>query len=137
MLAVGAEVVMRYFFNRPLLWVVEVTGLTLLYITFLVAAWVLRREQHVKMDMVLSRLSPRTQAILNIITSTLSAVIFLAITWYGAWATWEHFKAGYYTSTTMEIPYVYVLIIIPIGSLLLFIQFLRRIHGHIRSFRAS
>ena len=137
MLAIGAEVFMRYFLNRPLIWVVEVTGLALLYVTFLVGAWVLKRERHVRIDIMLNRLSPATQAILNTATSIVCALIFLVVTGYGTLVTWEHFQAGYYTPTTMEIPYAYALVIIPVGSLLLFIQFLRRASGFYTSWKQS
>ena len=79
MLSVSADVVLRYFLGRPIGWVKEVAEYILLYIPFLVAAWVLRREGHVKMDMVLTRLNPRTQALVNIVTSSLGAVTFLVI----------------------------------------------------------
>ncbi len=131
MLVVSAEVVMRYFFGRPLIWVMEVTEGTLLYITFLVAVWVLRREQHTKMDIVLTRLSPISQDVLNIITSIISAFICLLLTWYGARVTWQHLVGGIFTETAMEFPMAPLLVIIPVGSFLLFIQFLRRTYSYL------
>ena len=50
MLAVSAQIVMRYFLNRPMIWVMEITEISLLFITFLGTAWLLRREGHVKID---------------------------------------------------------------------------------------
>ncbi|MBW1774752.1 MAG: TRAP transporter small permease, partial [Deltaproteobacteria bacterium] len=63
MLSVTLEVGLRYFLGRPTSWVVEICGYILLYIPFLVAAWVLRREKHVKMDLVLGMLSPKAQSL--------------------------------------------------------------------------
>ena len=42
MLVVCAEVLLRYGFNSPISWVVEISEYALLWITFLGAAWVLR-----------------------------------------------------------------------------------------------
>ena len=127
MLAVSTDVIMRYWLARPSLWVGEVAEVALLYITFLAAAWVLRKERHTSMDIVLTRLNPRNQAILNTITSIISALICLLLTWYGARATWSHFQLGLRTASIMELPMGPILVIIPVGSFMLFIQFLRRI----------
>jgi TRAP-type C4-dicarboxylate transport system permease small subunit len=135
MLAVVYEVVMRYFLGRPTIWVVELSEYSLLFITFLGATWVLRREGHVKLDLVLGRLNPRTQVLLNIITSVLSAAICLALLWYSAEVTWDHFQSGWIRPKVLNIPSAYILVIIPVGSLLLFIQFLRRSYEYLRSWR--
>ena len=45
MLSVCAEVVLRYFLGSPLIWVIEISEMNLLYITFLAIAWVLRRPE--------------------------------------------------------------------------------------------
>ncbi len=137
MLSVSYEVVMRYFFNRPPVWVIDITEILLLYIAFLAVAWLLREEGHVRMDMVLTRLKSRPQATLNIITSTICAIIFLVVTWYGVRVTWVHFQKGLYSPTFLDIPSAYSLVIIPVGSFLLFIQFLRRIRRFVGNWRAS
>ena len=89
------------------------------------------------MDIVLTRLSPKMQAIINIITSILGAFICLLLTWYGTQVTWEHFREGLSTETALRLPMVYLLAIIPAGSFLLFIQFLRRAYGFSESLRLS
>ena len=137
MLGISTDVTMRYFFVRPIAWMVEVTEHSLLFVTFLGAAWVLKGEGHVKMDIMLNRLKPGTQALLNMITSILGAIICLFLVWYGAQVTWERFQLGYYIFTVLSIPSAYIIVIIPVGSFLLFIQFLRRTYGFWRSWRAS
>ena len=132
-LASSFEVVMRYFLNRPIKWVPDITGYALLFICFLGAAWVLKREGHARMGIVLDRLKPRTQALLNIITSIISAFICLLLTWYGARVTWQHLVGGIFTETAMEFPMAPLLVIIPVGSFLLFIQFLRRTYSYLRT----
>ena len=137
MLSVSYEVVMRYFFNRPPVWVIDITEILLLYIAFLAVAWLLREEGHIRMDMVLTQLKPRPQALLNIITSTICAIIFLIVTWYGARLTLEYFQTGYFLPTHLKIPQGFVASIIPVGSFMFSIQFLRRAYGYSGSLRAS
>ena len=132
---VSTDVILRYFFSRPIHWMLEVTAYSLLWMTFLGVAWVLKGEGHVKVDLVLKRLNPKTQAMLTIITSLMGAIIFLVITWYGAKVTWEHLQTGYFLSTLLRPPKWPILAIIPIGSFFLFIQFLRRAYAQLDIWR--
>jgi len=137
MLAVTYEVVMRYFLTRPTTWVIEITELCLLFVTFLGTAWLLREEGHVRMDLVLSRLKPKTQATLNIVTSIIGAIICLTLFWYGARVSWDVFVRDYYQYSVLNIPYVVIIVVVPIGSFLLSIQFLRRAYGFLGGLRAA
>lgn len=137
MLSVSYDVVMRYFLNRPTLWVQEIAEYSLLYITFLGVAWLLKKEGHVKMDLVISRLNPETQALLNVITSVICAVICALLVWYGVQVTWDSFQVGYRSGTELDIFRWPMDAIIPVGSFLLFIQFLRRTFRYLGSWRAS
>lgn len=137
MLSVSAEVFMRQSLARPIVGVLEITEISLLFITFLGAAWVLKIDKHVKIDLLLNRLNPRAQALLNMITSILCTIGCLIITWYGVRVTWDYFRSGYYFSTPLETPQFVILCVIPIGSFLLVIQFLRRTYEYLEGWRAS
>lgn len=135
-LSITLEVTLRYFLDRPIGWVIEISEYTLLYITFLVAAWVLKKEGHVRMDVVLNWLNPKIQSVMNMITSGISAIVCFILTWYGIKVTWELFETGYFTPTILELPKFIIIAIIFIGSVLLLIQFLRRTYGYLSIWRA-
>lgn len=137
LLSVCAEVVMRYLFNRPIVWVIEISEVILLYITFLATAWLLKKGGHVKVDILLNRLNPRTQALLSIISCTVGVIVSLCFVWYGAQVTWDHFQRGYFEPTLLEIPSAALVAIIPVGGFLLLTQFLRDAHRYLRSWRVS
>ena len=103
MLSVSTEVTVRYL-GHPTIWVVEVATYALLFMTFLGTAWLLRHEGHVRMEIVLNRFSPRTQTLINIITSSLGTITCLIITWYGVEVTWEHFQKGWALTSLLEPP---------------------------------
>jgi C4-dicarboxylate transporter DctQ subunit len=124
MLSVGLEVALRYFLGRPTSWVVEIAGYILLFIPFLVAAWVLRREGHVKMDLVLTRLRPKNQSLVNAVTSFIGAIVCFVLALSGL-KTSLYFR-GYQTPTILMLPKSLIIAIIFVGSFLLFIQFMRR-----------
>jgi len=137
MLSVTLEVALRYFLGRPTSWAVEICGYILLFIPFLVAAWVQRREEHVRMDLLLSRLGPKAQSLLNAITSFGSAVICLVLTWYGLKITVYFFKLGYQTPTILMLPKSMIIAIIFVGSFLLCIQFFIGAYSHLKTWRKS
>ncbi len=129
-LGIAGDVAGRFFFNRPIFAMIEIAEYSLVWITFLLAAWVLRREKHVKMDIVLIRLKPTVQRLLNIITSALSAIAFLIITWYAVVVTWRLYTTNYHDWTNLQPLLWPIYLIFPIGSFLVVLQLLIRIRGY-------
>lgn len=129
MLLISTAVTTRYFFHQPIPGVIEIAEYSLLFIPLLAAAWVLKGEGHVKMDLILSRLTAGSQVRMNVVTSIICVLICLVLTWYGVKVTWEHFQIGHYQATTLRTPTFLILAIIPLGFFLLSIQFMRRTYG--------
>lgn len=136
-LIVCAEVVSRYVLNRPFVWVEQISGYILVYIVFLNAAWVLKKERHVKLDILLNRLNPKTQTLFNVVTSFVAAIVCLIITWYGVDVTWDYFQRDVPSIEMLRIPMFIIWGVIPVGGFLLFIQFLRRAYGFLMSLRTT
>lgn len=137
MLSVGLEVALRYFLGRPTSWVVEIAGYILLFIPFLVGAWVLREEGHVKMDLGLSYLSPKRRHLVNALTSVAGALICLILTVYGVKVSWYFLERGYKTPTVLMLPQGFIISIIFVGSFFLCIEFLSKALSNYRSWKAS
>ncbi len=135
--AICYQVAMRYFFNRPSVWVDEICRYGILYITFLGAAWVLAQDGHVKVDLILNRLKPETQALLNAFNSIISAIVCLLIVWYGARVTWENIEMYYRLETALAPPQFAIVIAIPVGSFFFFLGFLRKSYRYLTLRKAS
>jgi TRAP-type mannitol/chloroaromatic compound transport system permease small subunit len=105
--------------------------------TFLSTAWVLKNEGHVANDLFLTRLSTRNQFLFNAITSVLGVIICLSLTWFGAAVSWEKLQSGAYQPTPIETPDFPIFVIIPIGSFLLSIQFMRRAHRNLAKWKEA
>lgn len=133
MVAISVKVVFRYFLLARLMGVDEIAESALLYISFLGAAWLLRREGHVSIDILFIRLKKRTQAILTVITSIIAALMSMILVYSGTMATIDTWQRGVVTPTILEIPKAAILCIIPLGSALLVIQFLRRAWSHLNT----
>ena len=124
--SVCAEVIFRYFLRQPIIWVVEVTEYIIVQITFLGAAWLLRRDGHVVVDVVTSRFNKKNQSFILMITSFICVVMFVVITWWGAVATWGAYSENLHIPKQLGMPKFLVMLVIPLGSLLLAGQFFRR-----------
>ena len=135
MISVGVSVILRYFFNYSILWLQEIIEAAILWICFLVAPWVLRRDRHVRMDLLTNQLNLRTQALVDAMTSILCAIMCLTLLWYGTKVTVYYFRKGLYIPEVLNLPYAILTVIIPIGSLLLFIQFVRRTNEYLNKWR--
>jgi C4-dicarboxylate transporter DctQ subunit len=126
MLFVCLEVIFRDLFNFPIVGVTQITECLLLYITFLGSAWLLREEGHVKVDILIDRLSPKVVAFFGIIGSVIGIIVSVILTVFGFSLTWYFYRKGLYTPTILELPLSWIIVIIPIGSLMLIVQFIRR-----------
>lgn len=122
--AVCVDVVLRYAFNRPLVWVTEVTEYALVYITFLGIAWAVPRKGHVVVDVVLANLPPRGQAFCQLFNNLVALVISVMLTVWGATTTLDAFARGLFKPTTLAAPTWIVLAVIPVGCALLCLRFL-------------
>ena len=118
-----------------IVWIIEITDYCLLWITFLGTAWVLKVDGHVKMDMLLNRLTPGTQDIVNMITSAVGAIACLILAFFSVKVTWQHFQTHHLFTRYLDVPSYPILAIIPIGSLLLFFQFVRRTCGYLKAWK--
>jgi TRAP-type C4-dicarboxylate transport system permease small subunit len=124
------DVASRFFLGYGLGWTLEVVEYGMLWFTLLASAWVLKRERHVKIDIVLLRLNPRAQGLVNIITSILAAVACLVVTVVSADLTIEYVQTGERLPTQMMPPKFLPYLVIPVGFAFLFVQFARRAYGY-------
>ncbi len=126
MLSVSLDVVMRYFLTRPQFWVGEMSEYALLFITFTAAAWVLKQDGHVKIDVLYTFLNPKTTKIISVVVCVIGIFVCAVLTYFSAYVAWDHHVRGIYNPTLMSFPKAPLLAIIPVGTFLLLVQFLRK-----------
>ena len=81
----------RNFFNRPLPGYVDWIELAMPFIAFLGVAYTQRLGGHVRMDIVIGRLGGRTLWAAEWLTTLLTLLLILALTW----GTWMHFGRSF------------------------------------------
>jgi len=126
MLATVLKVVLRALFNHGILGIDQISGTMMVYITFLGAAWVLRRDGHVAIDIVTSNLQPTTQRVVMFVSSLIGSAVCFVITYFATKAVILSLQRGIVVAAELEIPRAVNLIVIPIGCFLLGVEFLRR-----------
>ena len=126
MLAATVKVVFRYGLEKGLIGVDQFSGTMLLYITFLGAAWVLRREEHVTIDLLSGALRPPVRRYLSILSSVLGVLICLCLVVFGTLEVISSLQKGIRIPAEIEIPRAINTVVIPLGCLFLGLQFLRR-----------
>lgn len=123
MLVIVADVALRNIavpgMPRGLGWSNEVSELMLYLMTMCVAPWLLRRGQHIRVDIVLQALPKRLAWTLEWVGDAIGLVCCLFIAWYGthaAWASWRDGALNIKTLVTPEwwslapLPFVFVLL---------------------------
>jgi C4-dicarboxylate transporter DctQ subunit len=81
---VAYSVVMRYLFNRPQTWTDELVAYWMVLLVVLGAAEVLRRDSHVSVDLLTSRLGPagrRAVEIWSLAAILVTALVLLVSSW--------------------------------------------------------
>ncbi|WP_240375952.1 TRAP transporter small permease [Bacillus piscicola] len=124
-LLIALDVLFSNLLNQSIPWVLEVTEYSLVFLTFLGAAWLLRDDGHIKFDLVLQYLPGRAQYLFRIISSLIGFFVSLVITFFGSVITIEMYHKAAYTDAILQVPRFILLFIIPIGFLFITIEFLR------------
>ena len=127
MIIVCVDLTLRYFFNSPLLWGTEVTEILLLYITFLGMAWVFREDGHVVIDVFTSQVAGKKKKILNGVSYFLVGIVAAVLVYYGFYTVYDHFRRGVFNPTVIETPIWLIIVVIPVGSVPLFLEVLIKV----------
>ena len=116
---IGWSVVMRYGFNRPPPWVDEVVGFLLVGIVMLAAADVLRRGEHIAVDVLTGRLRGRAQLCAQAWSAlaTLAAASILVVNGWNS-AMFSR-TLGIVSEGHLELPVFWLMLLLPLGGLLL------------------
>ena len=124
MFAISYAVMMRYAWNKPVPWIVEISSYLMLYITFLGTAWLQRKGGHVEIDLFTSHFKPKVRAASKAITSLGGAVVGFVLAWKGSLVTVDYFQRDVTAIGILNTPQFLLMGIIPIGGFLLLVEFL-------------
>ena len=107
-------------------WSNEISEAMLYLITMLTAPWLLRRGQHIRVDIILRAVPNRVGWSFEWVVDVLGLASCLFITYYGARAAIASFKAGSVSIRTLVTPEWWLLSVLPVAFLALSIEMLFR-----------
>jgi TRAP-type C4-dicarboxylate transport system permease small subunit len=125
---VTADIVLRNTLGTGFAWSNEVTEYALYFITLLTAPWLLRRGQHVRIDMALVIVPPRVAWAMEAIADILGLAASLLLVWYGTVMTVQSARLGSITIKNLVFPEWWLLAPLPICFALLALEFVLRFH---------
>ncbi|HZP69281.1 MAG TPA: TRAP transporter small permease subunit [Pseudolabrys sp.] len=100
----------------------------LYFMTLLVAPWLLRQGQHIRVDIILRTLPLRTAWLLEWLGDIVGFICCLYFVWYGLLVTVTSYSAGSINIKTLVTPEWWTLAPLPLGFTLLAIEFIFRMH---------
>ena len=123
--AVCYTIGMRYLFTKTTIWIMQTTEYALLWIVFLATTWLLRDGGHITTDLIYAHLNKKTKHILDCIMFVIGGLACAIMIYFGIDYTHECILKGVTDVRAVTVPKWTIFIIIPIGSILLTIQFFR------------
>jgi TRAP-type C4-dicarboxylate transport system permease small subunit len=120
------EVFSRYFLGQGTSWVIEFSEYSILFMTFLGGPWLLKKNGHVEMDIVVNGLQPNARQKLGVVSSLVCALLCAVLAWSGADVALDYLQRGLHRPSLLAPPYFPLFAVIPISFFLFAIQFVRR-----------
>jgi len=125
---VTADIVLRNVTYGGIAWANEVTEYALYLITLLAAPWLLRRGQHVRLDILLSAVPSRLAWLMEAIGDVLGFLVCLVLVRYGAAMAFDSARLGAITIKNLVFPEWWLLAPLPVTFALLAIEFVFRLY---------
>ncbi|MBM3174335.1 MAG: TRAP transporter small permease subunit [Chloroflexi bacterium] len=123
MLLIGTyEVVARYVFHSPTIWAWEINGHLLCLFLSMAGGYALLLGRHVSVDILYSRVSVRTRAIMDLVTWPIFFLVCIIVIWTGTAAAIEATVKQEYVISSLRSPAYPDRWMIPIGTTLLLLQ---------------
>jgi len=118
MLLTGVDVILRYIFAWPISGSLELTEFMMVIVIAFGLAYCALQKRHVRIDLLVSRLPDRAQAVMNSIANLAFLLLFVLITWRSFYRMQSMYE-GQLTSSVLFIPKFPFMILMIIGSAIL------------------
>jgi len=131
-LSIGYAILVRALRLPGPVWIIQFNEYAMLFATFLGAAWLLSKNKHVSISLLVSRFGPRGRRMISLFHSAIGTVLCAVLCWYGILTTLENFKRKVIHVQAVDVPMAYIIFVIPLGFFLLSLQFGRSFVNGIR-----
>jgi TRAP-type C4-dicarboxylate transport system permease small subunit len=133
---VTADIVLRNSVGSGLVWANEVSEYSLYLMTLLTAPWLLRRGQHVRIDIILTLVPARVAWLMEAVGDLLGFAVCIVLVRYGFAMSYDSWRLGAITIKNLVFAEWWLLAPLPATFVLLAIEFIFRFDRLLRGERA-
>jgi C4-dicarboxylate transporter DctQ subunit len=102
---IGYDVMMRYFFNSPTSWAIEIAQYLMLVAFFSPLAYVQQKHEHIKVELFIHYLPPPVRKILSsVFIAVLILIVNSVLLIQVGKLSWKHLTRGTVSATILKIP---------------------------------
>lgn len=126
---VALDVVLRNLGFGTLPWIVEISEYSLPVATFLTAPWLLYRNEHVRIEVLVASLPRAVARGVDALADLFGLAVSLALAWYGLRIIADSRGINALIIKTLVFPEWWLFVPLPVGAALLALEFGRRLRG--------
>ena len=101
---VSYEVIMRYLFNSPTIWVNEVSRFLQIWATYLALTYSFHKQDFIRITVIYDRLNENGKKILDFISFIFILIFSSFVVYFGWLIAYDSLKVGRTSSTILDVP---------------------------------
>ena len=117
------NVILRYVFNSGIIWSEELVRYAIIWLTFFSIGYGVRKDTHVKIDILHYYLPKKANKALNIIVEIMSAIFCTSMARYSLDVMLQQFNSGQLTPS-LQIPFYTITLSLPVGFTIAALRYL-------------
>ena len=131
---VSYEVIMRYLFNSPTIWVNEVSRFLQIWATYLALTYSFHKKDFIRITVIYDRLNENGKKILDFISFIFILIFSSFVVYFGWLIAYDSLKVGRTSSTILDVPSFLTELAIPLCFAFLVLRVILEVIAYIRNF---
>ena len=131
---VSYEVIMRYLFNSPTIWVNEVSRFLQIWATYLALTYSFHKKDFIRITVIYDRLNENGKKLLDFISFVFIIIFSSFVVYYGWLIAYDSLKVGRTSSTILDVPSFLTELAIPLCFAFLVLRVILEAIRYIRNF---
>ena len=131
---VSYEVIMRYLFNSPTIWVNEVSRFLQIWATYLALTYSFHKKDFIRITVIYDRLNDNGKKILDFISFIFILIFSSFVVYFGWLIAYDSLKVGRTSSTILDVPSFLTEFAIPLCFAFLVLRVILEAIKYIRDF---
>ncbi len=101
---VSYEVIMRYIFNSPTIWVNEISRFLQIWATYLALTYTFHKNDFIRITVIYDKVGDKGKKILDLISAIFILIFSGFVLYYGWLIAYDSLKVGRTSSTILDVP---------------------------------